>query len=77
MKESKNISAMFARTGGLVLLSDNGIYEIKDDKLDKVIEVADEWGEISDIYGFSSTWFCSCSSPDYFFSPIPALAWSA
>ena len=48
----KNISAMFARTGGLVLLSDNGIYEIKDDKLDKVIEVADEWGEISDIYGW-------------------------
>jgi len=51
----KNIFAIFARTGGLVLLSSDGVYEIEDEKLNKVVEVAEKWGKISDIYG----WFGS------------------
>lgn len=48
----KKATKLFFQTGKIILLSDDGIYEIANNKLNKIIEADDSWGKIVDFYGW-------------------------
>ncbi len=49
----KDSLAFFTTTGRTLLLTDAGLYQVTDKKLDKILEADDEWGKITDL----TTWF--------------------
>jgi len=48
----KKASQLFYQAGKIILLAEDGFYEIANNTLKKIIEVDDSWGEIVDFYGW-------------------------
>jgi hypothetical protein len=48
----KKATKLFFQAGKIILLADDGFYEIANNKLDKIIEVDDSWGKVVDFYGW-------------------------
>jgi len=48
----KKATKLFSQAGKIILLADDGFYEITNNKLNKIIEVDDSWGQIVDFYGW-------------------------
>ncbi len=48
----KKANQLFYQAGKIILLADDGFYEIANNKLDKIIEVDDSWGKVVDFYGW-------------------------
>ncbi|MDD3532291.1 MAG: hypothetical protein PHR64_03190 [Candidatus Shapirobacteria bacterium] len=48
----KKATKLFFQAGKIILLADDGFYEIANNKLNKIIEIDDSWGKIVDFYGW-------------------------
>ncbi|MDD3679235.1 MAG: hypothetical protein PHX72_00010 [Candidatus Shapirobacteria bacterium] len=48
----KKATKLFSQAGKIILLADDGFYEITNNKLTKIIEIDDSWGKIVDFYGW-------------------------